>query len=426
MSRPRRWRNPPISASPRAWAAARPTQVLATALDTNDHVYVTGYTEATNLATPGAYQTAFTGTQEAFVAAFNTNGALLFCTYLGGSAAQSGQGIVLNAAGNIFVTGYTSSTNFPTLNPLQATNAGGYDAFLTELAPGGGALVYSTYFGGKGFDAATAIGLDTNGSPLISGYTQSTNLPIFHAAQPTNAGNGDAFLARFAPDGGSLVYATYLGGGDSEDNATKSLIASTATALANLGGAVAVDPQGAAYVTGWTYSTNFPATNAFQPTSQTLAPGLYPAAFVTKVDPAGKLVYSTYFGGMLGDYSRAIGIDGAGQCLLRGKFLPWRPARDQRLSTGRARVLLVFRVGRRICRGPGCHRHEPPLLHLPGRQRRRGSQRHRRARGRGRRGDRPDRFAQFPASQRRPKQWLAGLLFLGERGARVGAAPARG
>ncbi len=118
------------------------TQATSVALDVNGNAYVTGNTVATNLATPGAFQTNFTGTQDAFVAEFDTNGALVFCTYLGGGGSQSGQGIAVDLSGNIFVAGCTSSTNFPVANALQATNAGGYDAFVTELAPGGTNLVF--------------------------------------------------------------------------------------------------------------------------------------------------------------------------------------------------------------------------------------------------------------------------------------------
>ena len=177
------------------------TQGLALAYDTNDNVFITGNTTATNLATAGAYQTNFPGYQVAFVAEFDTNGTLQFFTYLGGAGYQSGQGITVDLAGDIFVTGCTSSTNFPIKGALQATNGGNYDAFVTELSPGGSNLVFSTYLGGHDIDSGNSIVLDTNGSPIITGYTQSTNFPTANAFQPAYGGNGDAFVTKLDPSG---------------------------------------------------------------------------------------------------------------------------------------------------------------------------------------------------------------------------------
>ena len=291
------------------------SRALGIALDAQDNVYVTGDTAASDFPTVSAFQTNLPGARATFVTKFNTNGAVVYSTYLGGSATDAGQGIAVDGNGDVFVTGYTSSTNFPTKNSLQSQNtssaSAAYDAFVTEINSNGNSLVYSTYLGGTAFDAAKAIALDTNGDAIITGYTLSTNFPTANAAQPVYGGNGDAFVAKLTADGSALVYSTYLGGSNSEDNvAASSLSFLTSVSLAgNYGGAIAVDFDGNADVTGWTYSTNFPVLNAFQPTNATSIYGVYDAAFVTKFDPSGNLVYSTYFGGKNGDYGRAIGID---------------------------------------------------------------------------------------------------------------------
>ena len=169
-------------------------------------------------------------------------------------------GIALDTNGNIYVTGYTLATNFPTKNPLQTTNAGNNDIFVTKFAPDGHTLVYSTYVGGKDFDTPGGIAVDHNGNVVVTGYTQSTNFPTLNAQQSTFGGIGDAFVFKLNSNGSAFVYSTYLGGSGSENRANS-----------DLGGAVALDPSGNAYVTGWTASSNFPVLNALS----TDMPGLH-------------------------------------------------------------------------------------------------------------------------------------------------------
>ena len=297
------------------------SQSLGIALDGNDNVYITGNTTSGNFSTLNPLQAGLLGSQAAFVTKLDTNGDVVFSTYLGGgvtndttATATSGQGITVDDNGDVYVCGYTSATNFPTQNPLQSTNAGPavstYDAFVTEINSNGNSLVYSTYLGGSGNESANGIALDTNGDAIITGWTTSSNFPVASAMQPVYAGGfgingyngGDAFVAKLTADGSALVYSTYLGGGSSENMP----LYETNPALS--GGAVAVDFSGNAFVTGWTYSTNFPVLNAYQPTNAAVSSS-YSAAFVTELDPSGNLVYSTYFAGKNGDFGRAIGVD---------------------------------------------------------------------------------------------------------------------
>src|SRR5439155_1551224 len=117
-----------------------------------------------------------------------TGSALVYSTYLGGSSGDEGNGIAVDPAGNAYVTGRTDSPNFPTVNPLQPASGGGSDAFVAKLNPTGSALAYSTYLGGSGGDIGFGIAADTAGNAYVTGYTTSTNFPTAHPLQPAPGG----------------------------------------------------------------------------------------------------------------------------------------------------------------------------------------------------------------------------------------------
>jgi hypothetical protein len=272
------------------------------AVDSAGNAYVTGATGSTDFPTVNPVQSAYGGGEyDAFVTKINPLGsALVYSTYLGGSGNLSdwGTGIAVDSAGHAYVTGLTDSTDFPTKNPLQAANAGSYDAFVAKFNPSG-SLVYSTYLGGSLDDAALGIAADTVGNAYVTGYTGSTDFPTRNPLQPANGGGGqyDAFVAKINPMGSAVVYSTYLGGSSND-----------------YGQSIAVDSVGAAYVTGGTYSTDFPTKNPFQPTC-----GGCGDAFVAKLNPMGSaLVYSTYLGGSGGDFGYGIAVDGAGNAYVTG------------------------------------------------------------------------------------------------------------
>ncbi len=172
---------------------------------------------------------------------------LAYSTYLGGTGVDQGQGIAVDDTGAAYVTGYTTSTDFPTASPLQAANAGGIDAFVAKLDPAGSALVYATYLGGTGYDEGHGIAVDDTGAASVTGTTDSTDFPTATPLQAANAGGSDAFVATLDPAGSALVYATYLGGTDDDQ-----------------GFDIAVDDTGSAYVTGYTTSTDFPTASPLQ------------------------------------------------------------------------------------------------------------------------------------------------------------------
>jgi hypothetical protein len=217
---------------------------------------------------------------------------LVYSTYFGGTGDDQANAIAVDSTGAVCVTGSTSGA-FPTLNAEQGTFGGGGDAFVTKLSPSG-ALVYSTYLGGTGTDVGHGIGVDSTGAAYVTGYTAG-GFPTLNAEQNTSGGSGDAFVAKLSPTG-SLVYSTYLGGTGTDQ-----------------GNGIAVDSSGAAYVTG---STNgaFPTLNAEQNTFGGVSDG-----FVTKLSPAGALVYSTYLGGTGNDQGNGIAVDSTGAVYVVGQ-----------------------------------------------------------------------------------------------------------
>jgi len=267
------------------------------AVDGAGNAYVTGFTQSTNFPTKNPFQAAFGGHADAFVAKLNATGtALVYSTYLGGSGYDYGNGIAVDGAGNAFVTGWTSSTDFPTQNPLQGASGGRYDAFVAKLNATGTALVYSTYLGGSGYDYGNGIAVDGAGNAFVTGTTYSTDFPTKNPLQAAYGGGGDAFVAKLNATGTALVYSTYLGGGG------------------DLGYGIAVDGAGNAYVTGYTGSANFPTKSPLQ-----AANGGGQDAFVTKLDATGTaLVFSTYLGGSGSDEAYGIAVDTTGSIYVTG------------------------------------------------------------------------------------------------------------
>lgn len=252
----------------------------AVAIDPNLFAYVTGATQNPTFPfTSQAFQTSCGtdgtcngGLDDAFVSVIKPDGSgFKYSTFLGGSNADVGLGIAVDASFNAYVTGSTASTNFPLKSALQGTYGGGLtDGFVTVLNPAGRALVYSTYLGGSQNDISTSIALDGSNNAYITGQTGSSNFPMANAVQGTIGGLNDAFVSEVNSSGSALLFSTFLGGSLNED-----------TSAANGGGAVgaiAVDRAGAnIYVVGTTLSTNFPTKSPVQAAS-----GVLGDAFVAK------------------------------------------------------------------------------------------------------------------------------------------------
>jgi Beta-propeller repeat len=312
------------------------------AADSSGNAYVVGVTFSTNFpVTTGAFQTANNEPANfecIFVSKLNPAGtALVYSTYLGGSGnpgdhpiyGDTGQAIAVDSSGDAYVTGNAQSTNFPvTTGAFQTVNkttlADTQNAFVTKLNPTGTALVYSTYLGGSQFGArGTGIAVDSLGDAYVTGSAASTDFPITNGAfQSTNNAAAAAgpqtvannvFVSKLNPTGTALLYSTFLGG-----------------TINDYGAGIAVDHLGDAYVTGQSWSSDFPvAGSPFQPTNNGFANDGF-NAFVAKVNPAGTaLVYSTFLGGTgipsqssnesgAGDSGDAIAVDSSGDAYVTG------------------------------------------------------------------------------------------------------------
>ncbi len=289
----------------------------AIAVDTSGNAFITGSTQSIDFpVTTGAFQTANKNYQmSAFVTKLNASGtALIYSTYLGGSYSQSAAGIQIDSTGNAYVAGNTSSSDFPvTSGAYRTTIPGGPSAFVTKLNSSGSQLVYSTYLGGNGYDAANGIALDSALNAYVTGYTQSVNFPTTTGAFQTAASAGvgqNGFIAKLSADGASLVASTYLGG---------TLSAAYGSYNANsIMSAIALDSSNAPYVTGYTYSSAFPTTpGAFSTVASTIYYGTH--AFVTKMNSAlTALTYSSYLSGSASDTGNAIAVDSVGHAYVAG------------------------------------------------------------------------------------------------------------
>ncbi|MCX6564191.1 MAG: SBBP repeat-containing protein [Candidatus Aminicenantes bacterium] len=269
------------------------------ALDGSGCAYITGRTVSSDFPVFHAFDSTFNGFyDDAFVAKLSAAGnALEYSTFLGGSDTESGTGIAVDSAGSAYVTGETSSPDFPVLNAYDPYWSGSSDVFVVKFTPDGGSLVFSTFLGGSSIDEGADLAVDSAGSVYVTGSTYSMFFPVLNAYDPTQNGVSDAFLTKFAPDGRSLVYSTFLGGAESE--------------FCN---GIAVDSAGSAYVTGSTYSSDFPAVKAYDS-----AQNGGQDAFVAKFSPDGKaLAYSTYLGGSAADSGWGIAVDSAGAAYVVG------------------------------------------------------------------------------------------------------------
>ena len=310
------------------------------AVDTNhnNNVYITGVTDSPDFPNTNGifkqirskYSSGGFYYGEAFVAVLTNNGsAFVYSTYLGGYGQDQGTGIAVDETGNAYVTGWTSSTNLPVTNSLPpyvamqtnmlCTNSIYYNAnvFVAEIAAGGTTLKYCSYFGGHNYDKATGIALDSANNIYVTGYTDSTNFPVTNAISKYLNGNTnvtpafDAFVAKFQPGFTGLVYSTFIGGSGADQ-----------------GNAIAVDGVGNTYIVGQTYSTNYPTTNALQTVLNGTGSTAVSDAFITKLSPAGQLVYSSYLGGSLTDLAVGVKVQSDGEAVIVGQmgstnFAPW-------------------------------------------------------------------------------------------------------
>jgi uncharacterized repeat protein (TIGR02543 family) len=266
------------------------------AVDGSGNAYVTGYTSSWDFPnTSGCYDTSPGDITDAFLTKIDSTGALLYSTYLGGWGYDRGYGIAVDGSGNAYITGYTNASDFPTTTGAYDTSHNGdYDIFVTKIDPAGNGtndLLYSTFLGGSGdYDYGEGIAVDGSGNAYVTGTTNSTDFPTTTGAYDTSYnGDYDIFVTKIDPAGNGindLLYSTFLGGTDYD-----------------YGFGIAVELESALYVTGATWSTDFPTTVGAYDTSSN---GEWDA-FLSKISSYVTLTISTSTGGTTdpspGDYT---------------------------------------------------------------------------------------------------------------------------
>lgn len=346
------------------------------AVDAAGSAYVTGATASTNFpTTAGAYDRTMAGVTDVFVTKLNAAGnGLVYSTFIGATEGDRAHDIAVDTAGNAYVVGRTGSDSYPTTaNVIQRFFGGGaFDAFATKLSAAGNSLVYSTFLGGFGNDAAFSVAVDSMNRAHIAGGSNSEDYPTTANAYQFANYSTDSFMTKLSANAQSLPYSTFLGGSGANERALSLALASNGVVTIggqtraedfpvsltapqrhyggglndgylarinpNLSGeasllwatyvggkeddrvnGVAVDSSGNAYATGWTNSANFATTpGAFR---RKLPPNVAGTgdAYVMKINSAGtSRVYSTFLGGTNDDRGNAIAVNGAGQAFVTG------------------------------------------------------------------------------------------------------------
>jgi hypothetical protein len=269
----------------------------ACAVDSAGTVWITGGTSSSDFPIRSGFQTAKRAYKNAFIARLNSSGTdLLWSSYFGGTWQETGRAIAVSSSGNVFVAGESYSQDLPT-SGFSTMNAGWEDAFVIKLLAGGSSPVICVLLGGQAEDYATTIAVDPQENIYVAGATRSPNFPTLYATQPNIAGNQDAWLAKISSSGGALLASTYLGGAQ---NSWAGLEAATA---------IKVDSSGQVYVAGVTPSPDFPVVNA----AQALYGGGSADAFVAKYSSDLRTrQFSTFLGGGSHDQIQAMAVMSAG------------------------------------------------------------------------------------------------------------------
>jgi Beta-propeller repeat len=312
---------------------------VAAAVDAGGFFYVAGYTTSTAFpVTDRAAQNAAQGERDIFVAKIDPNVppdvSIVYATYFGGSGMDTPRAVAVDAAGFIYVTGSTSSTNFIAGNGYQTAMVGDSDGFVTKLDPGFGGsegVSYSSYLGGSGDESAHDLFVDGHGRIYVAGATSSTDFPLLGASAQSGSGGGtDAFVAVFDPARdrtASLVYTSYLGGEGMDT-----------------GKGIVADAEGVIYVAGSTTSGSFPLAGAAVQLENKGRGDVFAAKLNPALGSGAGLVYSTLLGGGDLDEPRKIVLDGSGRAVVTGYTLsgdyPTTPNARQNSNGGSADVFL--------------------------------------------------------------------------------------
>ena len=281
--------------------------------DSFGYVYVSGTTQSNDLSSNGVPAIGgLTGTSDIFLARIDPHSTpdrqLVYLSYVGGSGDETLNGMVVTPHGDVYLTGRTSSSDFPAANAAQTTLSGASDAFVMWVNPSQDSPInYSTYIGGSGDDIGDGITVDSKGRIFVAGTTLSSDFPVINGFQTANGSNQTAFVAGFDPSqsgSASLIYSSYIGGAGSE-----------------AGRGIAAARDDTVWVVGGTFSPDFPVTGfSYQPAYQPGGDG-----FIAHIDPSqsgqASLQYATLLSGSHSDGPddiRSVVVDPSGRIIVAG------------------------------------------------------------------------------------------------------------
>lgn len=265
-------------------------------IDDDENIYVTGFTDSTNFPTKNAYNEYSNGGSDVFLSSFTSDGELRWSTYFGGSEEDNAEDIAIDSEGNIYISGHTRSTDFPLVNAFDTDFSDFADGFIASFF-NNGSLRWSSYLGGEKWDDVYAISIDSEDNILATGITESTLFPMVNAHDDTfNGGNNDAFVTSILPNG-TISWSTFIGGADND-----------------YGKDLVIDSNDRIHVGGFTYSNNFPTLNAYQ---DNFMDGWSDGIMFT-FEKNGSLLMSTYIGGSEEDTVTGIAVDSKNNIYLTG------------------------------------------------------------------------------------------------------------
>jgi hypothetical protein len=273
----------------------------AIAIDDEGNLYLTGYTESPDFPIKDAYNGTYSETRDVFIVKINSTGnGVVYSTYIGGIFGDEGKDIAVDMLGNCYVIGYTESENFPMSNAFNDTFGGDSDGFILKLNPLGNNLVFSSFLGGADSDLPESLAIDSELNCYITGTTWSSDFPLKNALFDELNGSSDAFILKLNSSGENLVFSTYIGASDYDYSY-----------------GLEIDSNYCIYICGETLSDDFPLKNAYQ----TEYKGGYDV-FILKLNATGnEIIYSTYLSGTNEEWLGGLDVDSDGYCYVCGSTM---------------------------------------------------------------------------------------------------------
>ena len=290
-----------------------PDWCSAVDIDNTGRAYITGYTKSIMFPTKNGYDNSYNKKQDVFVTKLSSSGdSIEYSSFIGGNENEMANNIRIDEEGYIYLIGFTTSDNFPLINPIQNQNNGKKDVFIMKLNPSGTKIIFSTLIGGSDIDIAWGLAIDDNGSVYVTGRTKSKDFPLANPIDSFHDGEWDAFVFKLSPQGDNLDFSTYIGGSKDE-----------------WGYGIDVDSDNNIFISGNTSSKDFPLKNAFDSTISD------DDAYLVKINSSKNTIeYSTYMGGCNKENSWGLATDSQGNVYICGRtFSEDFPIKDALQST---------------------------------------------------------------------------------------------